>query len=59
MKKIIKVAMLTSHFDITGIGTVMMNYCTALDKEKYDLTIIAENQLLINTKMNVKNMEFT
>lgn len=33
--------MLTSHFDITGIGTVMMNYCIALDKEKYDLTIIA------------------
>lgn len=41
MKKKIKVAMLTSHFDITGIGTVMMNYCIALNKEKYDLTIIA------------------
>lgn len=41
MKRKIKVAMLTSHFDITGIGTVMMNYCTALDKEKFDLTIIA------------------
>lgn len=41
MKKKIKVTMLTSHFDITGIGTVMMNYCIALNKEKYDLTIIA------------------
>lgn len=41
MRKKIKVAMLTSHFDITGIGTVMMNYCIALNKEKYDLTIIA------------------
>ena len=41
MKKKIKVAMLTSHFDITGIGTVIMNYCKALDKEKYDLTILA------------------
>lgn len=41
MKEKIKVAMLTSHFDITGIGTVMMNYCIALDKERYDLTIIA------------------
>lgn len=32
--------MLTSHFDITGIGTVMMNYCIVLNKEKYNLTII-------------------
>ena len=31
----IKVAMVTNHFDITGIGTVMMNYCKALNKNKY------------------------
>ena len=37
----IKVAMITNHFGITGIGTVMMNYCKALDKDKYDLTILA------------------
>ena len=37
----IKVAMVTNHFGITGIGTVIMNYCKALDKEKYDLTIFA------------------
>ena len=37
----IKVAMVTNHFGITGIGTVMMNYCKALDKDKYDLTILA------------------
>ena len=37
----IKVAMVTNHFGITGIGTVIMNYCKALDKEKYDLTILA------------------
>lgn len=37
----IKVAMITNHFGITGIGTVMMNYCKALDKNKYDLTILA------------------
>ena len=36
----IKVAMVTNHFDITGIGTVMMNYCKALNKNKYDLTIL-------------------
>ena len=37
----IKVAMLTNHFGITGIGTVIMNYCNALDKDKYDLTVLA------------------
>lgn len=40
MKKI-KVAMVTNHLDITGIGTVIMNYCMALDKDRYDLTVIA------------------
>ena len=39
--KKIKVAMVTNHFGITGIGTVMMNYCKALNKNKYDLTILA------------------
>lgn len=39
--KKIKVAMVTNHFGITGIGTVMINYCKALDKNKYDLTILA------------------
>lgn len=37
----IKVAMVTNHFEITGIGTVIMNYCKALDKSKYALTILA------------------
>ena len=37
----IKVAMVTNHFGITGIGTVMMNYCKTLDKNKFDLTILA------------------
>lgn len=39
--KKIKVAMVTNHFGITGIGTVMMNYCKDLDKKKYELTILA------------------
>lgn len=39
--KKIKIAMITNHFGITGIGTVIMNYCKALDKNKYDLTILA------------------
>ena len=33
--------MVTNHFEITGIGTVMMNYCKVLDRNKYDLTILA------------------
>lgn len=37
----IKVAMVTNHFEITGISTVIMNYCKTLDKDKYDLTILA------------------
>lgn len=40
-EKKIKVAMITNHLGITGIGTVMMNYCKALDKDKFDLTILA------------------
>ena len=39
--KKIKVAMVTNHLGITGIGTVIINYCKELDKDKYDLTIIA------------------
>ncbi len=37
----IKVAMATNRFEITGISTVIMNYCKTLDKDKYDLTILA------------------
>lgn len=37
----IKVAMVTNHFGITGISTVILNYCKALDHQKYDLTVIA------------------
>lgn len=33
--------MLAGKFEVTGISVVIMNYCKALDKDKYDLTIIA------------------
>lgn len=33
--------MITNHFDITGISTVILNYCKELDHHKYDLTVIA------------------
>lgn len=39
--KKIKVAMVTNHLGITGVATVIINYCKALDKNKYDLTILA------------------
>lgn len=39
--RIIKVAMVATHFAVTGIGSVIMNYCRALDRNKYEFTIIA------------------
>ena len=41
MDEKIKIAMVTNHFGITGISTVILNYCKELDHRKYDLTIIA------------------
>lgn len=36
-----RVAMITNHLGMTGIATVIMNYCKVLDLNKFDLTIIA------------------
>ena len=33
--------MVTKHFEATGISTVILNYCKALDKNKYDLSVIS------------------
>lgn len=41
MDEKIKIAMVTNHFGITGISTVILNYCKELDHHKYDLTVIA------------------
>lgn len=41
MSQKIKVAMVTNHFEITGISTVILNYCKALDRDKLDLTVLA------------------
>lgn len=41
MNQKIKIAMVTNHFGITGISTVILNYCKELDCHKYDLTVIA------------------
>lgn len=40
MNQKIKIAMVTNHFGITGISTVILNYCKELDRHKYDLTVI-------------------
>ena len=37
--------MVTNHLGITGIGTIIMNYCIALDKNYFDITIIAGNPI--------------
>lgn len=37
----ISVAMLTNDMNINGISTVIMNYCKYLNKEKFNITIIA------------------
>lgn len=41
MPRKVKVAMVATHFGITGIGSVIMNYCKALDPTKYEFTVIA------------------
>lgn len=37
----VKIAMVTNHFGVTGISTVILNYSKVLDREKFDLTVIA------------------
>lgn len=47
MSKKIRVAMLTNHFGVTGIGSVIMNYSKSLNPLKYDITIIAGRPIAI------------
>lgn len=37
----ISVAMVTNDMNINGISTVVMNYCKYLNKDKFNVTIIA------------------
>lgn len=37
----LKIAMVTNHFGVTGISTVILNYSKMLDHTKYDITVIA------------------
>lgn len=41
MPRRVQVAMVATHFGVTGIGSVIMNYCKALDPNKYEFTVIA------------------
>lgn len=56
-EKKIKVAMVTNHFEITGIGTIMMNYCSELNKKKYDLTILAGKPIADKYRKECKKNE--
>ena len=50
----IKIAMVTNHFGVTGISTVILNYSKMLGHTKYDITVIAgepiaeENRMICN-----------
>lgn len=37
----IRIAMISNHFGVMGISSVIMNYSKSLDLQKYDITIIA------------------
>lgn len=55
----IKIAMVTNHFGITGISTVILNYAKVLNHEKYDITVIAgepiaEENRIICSKNGIK-----
>lgn len=39
--KKIKLVMIASYLQMDGIGSVIMNYCTHLDRNRFDITIIA------------------
>lgn len=54
MTKKIKIAMVTNHFGITGISTVILNYCKALDRQKYDLTVIAGQPIAEENRLDCK-----
>lgn len=44
MKKI-KIVIAATSLEMTGISSVIMNYITYLDKQKYDLTVIAGSKI--------------
>lgn len=39
--KITKIMMVANKLDVTGISTVIMNYCSHMDLSKYDIIIVA------------------
>ena len=40
-----KVAIITKNLEIHGISQVIINYCTSLNLNKYDITIFASNPI--------------
>lgn len=45
MKKKVRVAMAAANLELNGISSVIMNYCRNIDKDKFDITIFAGNQI--------------
>lgn len=39
MKKKIKIAMITTNFELNGISSIIMNYCRNINLEEFDITI--------------------
>lgn len=59
MDETVKIAMVTNHFGVTGISTVILNYSRELDRKKYDLTVIvgepiAEENRAVCTQYGIK-----
>lgn len=56
----ITIAMITNQFDITGISTVILNYCKRLDHSKFNLTVIAGSPISDQNRMdcNEHGIEF-
>lgn len=42
--------MVTNHFDTNGISTVILNYCKALDSNKYDLSVLVGCPVAVENK---------
>lgn len=53
----IKIAIVTTNLEMTGISSVIMNYISYLDKEKYDLTVIAGSEINENHLKQCKKNE--
>lgn len=45
MKNKIKIAIITSNLELNGISSVIMNYCRAIDKKQFEISIFAGKEI--------------